>query len=69
MNKVPTLTLSQLIDQLKKKRKEVGGSTKVYIGVPFRNKMGLHYEGIKNISNHEGIVDIFTTMPNSDDTK
>ena len=69
MAKIPTLTLSQLIDQLKKSRKEVGGSTEVLICVPFRNGIGMHYEGIKNISNHEGIVDIFTTTPTTDDIR
>ncbi len=64
-----TMTITQLIETLKKTRKEAGGHTPVYIGIPYRNKVGLHYEGIKNVSSRENIVDIFTTMPDSDDIK
>ena len=64
-----TIHLTGLITLLKKKRKEVGGLAPVYIGIPFRNGIGLHYEGIKNVSTHEGMIDIFTTVPDNDDTE
>ena len=43
------------------------GELPVYIGIPYRNGIGLHYEGIKNINGHSGIVDIFTSVPDEDD--
>ena len=67
MGMKPTISLDDIIAALRKHREETAGDTPIYIGIPFRNGMGLHYEGIKNISSHGNIIDIFTTVPDSDD--
>jgi len=69
MGMKPTISLDQIIEVLKEHREKTSGDTPIYIGIPFRNGMGLHYEGIKNISSHGNIIDIFTTEPDSDDIK
>ena len=65
----PTISVDDLIRALQQRSKDVDGDLPIYIGVPFRNGIGLHYEGIRNISGHGGIVDMFTTTPDADDVK
>ncbi len=59
--------VGELIVHLTKLAAKHGKDTKVVISIPFRNGIGLHYENIKNISAHEGNIDIHTTVPENDD--
>jgi len=48
---------------------EEHGEEPLKISVPYRNGIGLHYEDIVSVTTHEGIVDIFTTVPDTNDIK
>jgi hypothetical protein len=69
MPQVKTISLKELNKRIKKLLKENHEDTPVYIGIPSRNGIGLHYEGIVNIECYGEIVDITTTTPDSDDIK
>ena len=62
-------TIGEFADIINKMVEQYGRDEKVCISVPFRDGIGLHYENIKNISAHEGIIDIHTTVPEHDDNK
>ncbi len=49
--------------------KEGNGDLPFKVSIPYRNGLGLHYEDVVNITTHEGIVDLHTTIPDSDDVK
>jgi len=64
-----TKTVSEVLALLEQQVKEGNGDLPFYVSIPFRNEIGLHYEGIVNVTSHEGIVDMHTSMPEHDDVK
>jgi hypothetical protein len=66
---VKTKTVNEVSQMLQDLIEDGHGEDNLLIGIPFRNGVGLHYEGVKNISFHSGIVDLLTTCPDSDDIK
>ena len=56
-----TMTLSQLIDKLKKERKEHGGSTEISIVIPNMDGIGCRSEEVKNIFYADSVCNIATT--------
>ncbi len=60
-------TAGEFLDQLQNMVDQHGRDQKLVISIPFRDDIGLHYEYAKNISSHEGLIDIHTTKPENDD--
>ena len=62
-------TAGDFFDEFKNMVDQHGRDLKIVVSVPFRDGIGLHYENVKNISCHEGLLDIHTTRPEHDDIK
>lgn len=62
-------TAKEIYKMLGKLIKDGHGEEPFKISVPFRDRIGLHYEEVVNITTHEGIVDLHTTMPDYDDIR
>jgi hypothetical protein len=67
MANVKTKTVLEVSKMLQDLIKDGHGDDNLLIGIPFRNGVGLHYEGVVNITAHSGIIDLLTTKPDSDD--
>ena len=63
----PTVSVNDVFARMKGFVDSGLGDEPVYICVPFRNGIGYHYEGIRNMTRHSGIIDFFVTTPDSDD--
>ena len=61
-----TFIVDELLNRLKSLSKQGYGKENVYISVPFRDGLGIQYEGIVNVTHHSGIADIFITVPDHD---
>ena len=64
-----TVTAGEFLDQMENMVDQHGRATPLCISIPYRNGIGLHYEKVKNITVHEGMIDIHTTIPEYDDVK
>jgi len=62
-------TAGEFLDELTNMVDQHGRDLPIHISVPFRDGIGWHFENIKNITSHEGILDIHTTVPEYDDIK
>ena len=62
-------TLNEVSEALQFAILKGNGDLPFKVSIPYRNGLGLHYEDVVNITTHEGIVDLHTTMPDSDDIK
>ncbi|RLI65410.1 MAG: hypothetical protein DRO67_02690 [Candidatus Asgardarchaeum californiense] len=62
-------TAGEFLDCLTNMVDQFGRKEKIVISIPYRNGIGIHYENIKNITSHEGLIDIHTTVPEADDIK
>ena len=66
---VTTKSTKEVLDMLQKVVDNGWGDQPFYVTVPYRNGIGFHCEGVVNITDHEGIVDMHVTMPDADDVK
>lgn len=62
-------TAGEFLDEIAKMVDQHGRDLPIHISVPFRDGLGLHYENVRNITAHEGMIDIHTTVPEHDDIK
>jgi hypothetical protein len=63
------MTITELYKKLGNMVKHGLGDESVKISIPFRDGIGIHYEDIVNVTTHDGIVDIHTTVSEYDDVK
>jgi len=69
MSKAKTKTVSEVLALLEQQVKDGNGDKLLYVSIPFRDGMGLHYESIVNVTSHSGVADMHVTMPTTDDVK
>ena len=60
-------TAGDFLDNMQEMVEQHGRDHRIVISVPFRDGIGFHYENIKNITEHEGVIDIHTSVPSNDD--
>ena len=71
MSDKKTMTIQEVHDRITELLADptTDPNSRFLVGVPYRNGLGLHYEGVVNISSHSGIFDMYTTVPDEDDIK
>jgi hypothetical protein len=63
------LTVKEVHQMLEEQIKVGNADLSFVCTIPFRDGMGLHYECPVNITQHDGLVDMFLTTPEHDDIK